>query len=475
MRVGDLFNESDDPCWKDYSRVSPKTQDVMEMDKSQTPPGRDGNTDPAAGKKEYTAKLITAKKVSKDAEKILNKGWTKSLSKDQLDAIAGPRYKKKGAAEDNLKEFAPVGGDDREPNEEEILRQLASMWWLGTEQQMAKAQKTLAAMGWEIGQDESGDDDAGVFLIRPGDEHGDTYIAFNHSDLELNEAANAAQQAAIAIAKKKEPGVAEGWGQVQYFKHANEGLRAWKKQVAEDHGGVRLSRNTTTNSIVARNNKNRVVGIFDHNIKQGTILEDSNGIQVELKDGRYLNMRIVQSDNKIRDVLSYLIRNKDFKTLVNLKTIDNQDVQSLVKNLIDKAKQSQLPGQSSPAQVAPKPATQTPAKATTPAPAASPAKATAAAPAAKKAGWTLAQPTTQHYNGWADWEARGKKFANKTKQTVTASKTNRPPEQDYGDDFQAMVMRVKKLASMGPLKTVWDPEKRVYKNVPANPPKENNK
>ena len=91
----------------------------------------------------------------------------------------------------NLNEFAPVGGDDREPDEEEILRQLAKMWWLGTEQEMAKAQKTLAAMGWEIGQDESGDDDAGVFVIRAGDEHGDSYIAFNHSDLEeLNEAYN---------------------------------------------------------------------------------------------------------------------------------------------------------------------------------------------------------------------------------------------------------------------------------------------
>jgi hypothetical protein len=90
-----------------------------------------------------------------------------------------------------LKEFAPVGGDDREPNEEEILRQLAAKWWLGTEQEMAKAQKTLEVMGWEIGQDESGDDDAGVFVIRAGDEHGDTYIAFNHSDLEeLNEAYN---------------------------------------------------------------------------------------------------------------------------------------------------------------------------------------------------------------------------------------------------------------------------------------------
>ena len=90
-----------------------------------------------------------------------------------------------------LKEFAPVGGDDREPDEEEILRQLAAKWWLGTEQEMSKAQKTLAAMGWDIGQDESGDDDAGVFVIRVGDENGDSYIAFNHSELEeLNEAFN---------------------------------------------------------------------------------------------------------------------------------------------------------------------------------------------------------------------------------------------------------------------------------------------
>jgi hypothetical protein len=90
-------------------------------------------------------------------------------------------------AEEDLDEFAPVGGDDREPDEEEILRQLAAQWWNGTEQQMAKAQKTLTMMGWEIGQDESGDDDAGVFLVRAGDVNGNSYMAFNHSDLDLNE------------------------------------------------------------------------------------------------------------------------------------------------------------------------------------------------------------------------------------------------------------------------------------------------
>ena len=46
-----------------------------------------------------------------------------------------------------------------------------------------------------------------------------------------------------------------------------------------------------------------------------------------------------------------------------------------------------------------------------------------------------------------------------------AKKAERP-EADYGDDYQDMVSRVKKLAGLGPLKTVYDPQKRVYKNVP---------
>lgn len=40
------------------------------------------------------------------------------------------------------------------------------------------------------------------------------------------------------------------------------------------------------------------------------------------------------------------------------------------------------------------------------------------------------------------------------------------PEADYGDEYQAMVSRVGQRAKQGPLKTVWDPVKRVYKNVP---------
>ena len=125
-------------------------------------------------------------KVKKDLTQYLDRLEKKvSVNRDLKDKAKDAV--KRGRAEEEIEEFAPVGGDDREPDEEEILRQLAAQWWNGTEQQMARAQNTLAAMGWEIGQDESGDDDAGVFVVRAGDENGDSYMAFPHSELDLSE------------------------------------------------------------------------------------------------------------------------------------------------------------------------------------------------------------------------------------------------------------------------------------------------
>jgi hypothetical protein len=85
-----------------------------------------------------------------------------------------------------LKEFAPSDDDSNGSDPEELLRRMAAHWWNGNERQMAKVENTLAAMGWEIGQDE-GYDDGGVFVVRAGDEHGGSYISWPHEDLELNE------------------------------------------------------------------------------------------------------------------------------------------------------------------------------------------------------------------------------------------------------------------------------------------------
>lgn len=84
--------------------------------------------------------------------------------------------------ESAITEFAPAGGDDREPDEEEILRQLVAQWWNGDED--PRAEKTLAAMGWEIGQDEGGYDNGGAFIVRPGDINGKTYQSWPAEELE---------------------------------------------------------------------------------------------------------------------------------------------------------------------------------------------------------------------------------------------------------------------------------------------------
>ena len=80
-----------------------------------------------------------------------------------------------------LREFAPASSGDQEPNEEEILRQLAAQWWQGDED--PRAERTLASMGWEIGQDE-GYDNGGAFVVRAGDINGNSFISWPAEELE---------------------------------------------------------------------------------------------------------------------------------------------------------------------------------------------------------------------------------------------------------------------------------------------------
>jgi hypothetical protein len=42
-----------------------------------------------------------------------------------------------------------------------------------------------------------------------------------------------------------------------------------------------------------------------------------------------------------------------------------------------------------------------------------------------------------------------------------------PKEVNYDDEYDAMVARVKKLAGVGPMRTVYDPNKRQYRNMPT--------
>jgi hypothetical protein len=50
---------------------------------------------------------------------------------------------------------------------------------------------------------------------------------------------------------------------------------------------------------------------------------------------------------------------------------------------------------------------------------------------------------------------------------VKEAKPRKEPEVDYDDEYDAMVARVRKLAGLGPMKTVYDPAKRQYRNMPT--------
>ena len=77
---------------------------------------------------------------------------------------------------------------------------------------------------------------------------------------------------------------------------------------------------------------------------------------------------------------------------------------------------------------------------------------------------------------WRDQNEKAKLIRHYTKLLKDAGvELDETKEADYGSEYQDMVKRVGDLAKQGPLKTVWDPVKRLYKNVPVEPKKDDKK
>ncbi|NBQ47104.1 MAG: hypothetical protein EBU33_01415, partial [Sphingobacteriia bacterium] len=85
-----------------------------------------------------------------------------------------------GVAE-GLNEFAADDGDSG--GEDDALHKYARMWWAGDEVTQMQIEKVLARMGWEIGEDEGGYDNGGVFVVRAGDVNGNSYVSWPAEDL----------------------------------------------------------------------------------------------------------------------------------------------------------------------------------------------------------------------------------------------------------------------------------------------------
>lgn len=102
------FHDSPEEAAKGKKSLN-KEEIVTEMDKNQTPPGRDGyvshatygsrdKKDPDAGKKQYIAKVITPKEASKKAGEILNKAFNKEevVAEGFSDVVKGIKRKVAG-------------------------------------------------------------------------------------------------------------------------------------------------------------------------------------------------------------------------------------------------------------------------------------------------------------------------------------------------------------------------------------------
>jgi hypothetical protein len=84
---------------------------------------------------------------------------------------------------EDLNEFAPGSDDNRENNPEDVLFRFAKMWYsapdVATQQRVEQA---LAKIGWEIGELES--EEGGAFVMRIGDDAGDSYIGWPAQELD---------------------------------------------------------------------------------------------------------------------------------------------------------------------------------------------------------------------------------------------------------------------------------------------------
>jgi hypothetical protein len=157
-----------------------------------------------AGKKKHMESMMTMEAVCPDCGMCQTHGNLNEIKKGAKDSngftrcwpgkhAVGTKKGKNGGQVRNCKpnegldEFAPPGGDDGNDGfSDETLKRLAAQWYQGDED--PRVERTLAAAGWEIGQDEGYDDEPGVFVVQAGDINGNSYMSWPAYELEgMNE------------------------------------------------------------------------------------------------------------------------------------------------------------------------------------------------------------------------------------------------------------------------------------------------
>jgi hypothetical protein len=182
----------------------------------------------------------------KQQELGMIRAFLKSGNRPNPDSQIGQLMKKYGMLDD-LNEFAMGGGDDdgNDGFSDDTLKQLAAQWYNGDED--PRVEQTLAAAGWEIGQDEGYDDTPGVFVVQAGDINGNSYISWpaheleglaEATDPEIEEMYQAMEQLAEEMAARKGVSVDLVWESFEALDdHMLYETAAWRRKEGKSKKG----------------------------------------------------------------------------------------------------------------------------------------------------------------------------------------------------------------------------------------------
>jgi hypothetical protein len=185
-----------DAKYKDqlYTQEPPDYNDTREYDNARfnpKPKGYPGRKElPGGGEYDRTDPLVRGAGIGRSGIKnnILDRGKRKGLpSRDQITSLKqsikdiSGRHTRANLPKESVNEFAADDGDNG--GEDDALHNYAKMWWTGDEATQMQIEKVLARMGWEIGEDEGGYDNGGVFVVRAGDVNGNSYVSWAAEDL----------------------------------------------------------------------------------------------------------------------------------------------------------------------------------------------------------------------------------------------------------------------------------------------------
>ena len=307
---------------------------------------------------------------------------------------------------EGLNEFAADSNDGG--GEDDALRNYARMWWAGDEATQMQIERALAKMGWEIGEDEGGYDNGGVFVVRAGDINGNSYTSWSAEDLTEGMAEGVRTESA-ELAKQY------GWAynQGEYgasMMHPKHGRISLSSPMTSRSGDTAVEREWTHNNasgIGDRSLAQHLQSLKEQGMAEGDLNEKSTS------QAQFRTMAAAAHD-------------PEFAKKVGIKPsvareFNRADKDQDYKDL--------------------------------------PKKATEGAPVTTTPGSIEPGGAVDNFK---------QQMANNTERNMAeGNRKPEPPEADYGADYQDMVKRVKKLAGLGPLKTQYDPNKRVYKNMPT--------